>query len=65
MAPPLATMNTIPNSMWCRWRPPGVTFFGHQLTSARMRRVLTRMKPKPATTPTSNQKKPALPGSLM
>ncbi len=46
---PATNIAIIPKKAWWTWTPPGVTFPGHQLTSARIIRTLNRMNRKVRT----------------
>src|SRR6185312_4853539 len=56
---PATIIVMIPNTRWWTWRPLSLSMFpGHQLTSARIIRVLMRMKAKEPTNPTRTRKTP-------
>ena len=52
---PTVTISTTPMTMWCTCVPPSLSMsWNHQLTWARMSRVLMRTKRKVASSPTRN-----------
>ncbi len=62
---PPTIIRTTPKTTWWMCSPPGVTFFGHQETCARISRTLIRMKRNAPRKPSSRQSSGCLPGSMI